>query len=74
MSDSCKCMDIVRQKLEAYHGEGSEVELCLVSAIDTATFETSAELPPLHYTYKAGNKRKKSYVTFAFCPFCGVKK
>jgi len=30
-------------------------------------------MPPLYYSYRDGKKRKKSYVTFNFCPFCGKK-
>lgn len=71
----CRCLEIVREKLEKHHGEGSDVELELKATIimdpEAENYGFGAALPPLYYTYKAGKKRKKSYVTYSFCPFCG---
>lgn len=75
--DGCKCLKTVEEKLTAHHGEGSAVELELKATIimdpEAENYEMGAGLPPLYYTYKSGKKRKRSYVTFNFCPFCGGK-
>lgn len=73
----CNCLETIRQKLTASHGEKSDVELDLKATIrvqpDVEEYEIGASLPPLYYSYKDGKKRKKSFVTFNFCPFCGQK-
>lgn len=68
---SCKCLNTIRDNLEKHHGAGSDVELDLKTAIDVERLELSSAMPPLYYSYKAGKKRKTSYVKFNFCPFCG---
>lgn len=72
---ACNCLEILRSRLEAQHGEGSNVELELVSVMLTdpkaEEWEMSAALPPLYYTYRVGKKRRKTHVVFNFCPFCG---
>lgn len=72
---NCNCLEIVRQKLESHHGEGSDVDLELKATISFSGESTEggfgADLAPLYYTYKARKKRKRSFVTFNFCPFCG---
>lgn len=77
MSD-CKCLEIIEEKLTKHHGGGSKVELELKSTIITdpkaTEFAMGRAMPPLYYTYQNGNKRKRSFITFAFCPFCGEKK
>lgn len=49
------------------------MELNLTPTINTLTLDMRMELPPLYYTYLQGKKRKKSYVHFNFCPFCGKR-
>lgn len=72
---NCDCLKVVREKLEKHHGEGSAVDLELKATIsidpESESYGFGASLPPLYYTYKAGKKRKRSFVTFNFCPFCG---
>lgn len=67
----CACLENIKGKLTEHHGEGSDVELMLNPTIDIESLTPGMSLPPLYYTYKAGKKRKKSYVTFNYCPFCG---
>lgn len=68
---NCTCLETVRKKLSAHHG--AEVDLDLKTVIDAKTMELSEALPPLYYSYQSGKKRKKAFVTFNFCPFCGKK-
>ena len=72
---TCECLKTVKDRLEKHHGEGSEVELDLKMSINTVSLDIRMDLPPLYYSYavkgKKGKRRKKSYVTFNFCPFCG---
>jgi hypothetical protein len=65
----CDCLNIVREKLTKRHG--SEVELELKLTVNLETGDTGAALAPLYYSYMVGKKRKRSYITFNFCPFCG---
>ena len=67
----CSCLNVIKQKLSAHHG--SPVDLELKQTINSETLSLGTALPPLYYTYKAGKKTKRSYVTFNFCPFCGKK-
>lgn len=72
---ACNCLETVREKLESHHGAGSDVVLDLRTVMFTdpkaKVMKMGCVLPPLYYSYNAGRKRKKSYVTFSFCPFCG---
>jgi len=74
-TEQCACLETVRAKLEKHHGEGSAVELELKSVMlmdpEAENYTLGVALPPLYYTYQAGKKRKRSHVTFNFCPFCG---
>lgn len=71
----CNCIEILREKLATHHSvKTDQIDFELETAIDTKTFEMMAELPPLHYSYPLAKKRKKSYVVFSFCPFCGKRK
>jgi len=67
----CKCIEKVKAKLIEYHGAESDVCLDLKQTIDMETMKMGAALPPLYYSYMDGKRRRKSYVTFTFCPFCG---
>lgn len=69
----CRCVATIKEKLTKHHGEDSDVCLTLAPTINMDTLAIGAALPPLAYTYRAGKKRRKSYVTFKFCPFCGQK-
>ena len=70
----CKCLSVLTENLTAHHGEKSAVQLDLKTTINTTTMKMGAALPPLYYSYQPEKgKRKKSYVTFNFCPFCGHK-
>lgn len=73
--EACKCLETIREKLTKHHGDGSAVELELKATIimdpEAENYDMGAALAPLYYTYKAGKKRKRAYVTFNFCPFCG---
>ena len=69
----CKCLDLIRERLTAHHGPGSAVELELKQFVDSETLSLGTALPPLNYSYRDGKKRKRSYVTFNFCPFCGKR-
>jgi hypothetical protein len=75
---TCNCLKTIEEKLTKHHGEGSAVEFELVPTMimdpDAENYEMGAALAPLYYTYKPPKgKRKRSYVTFNFCPFCGGK-
>lgn len=70
-SAGCGCIEKVRKKLEEYHK--SEISLELKQTINTETLELGEALPPLYYSHRDGKKWKKSYVHFAFCPFCGKR-
>lgn len=70
-SSPCKCIEILQKKLSEHHG--AEVALDLKQSIDMKTYEVSPALPPLYYSYRDGKKTKRSFLTFAFCPFCGRK-
>ncbi len=69
----CNCLEKIKKTLMSSHGSDSEVELELKMSLNMNTFETRMDLPPLYYRYKLGKKRKKSFVAFNFCPFCGIK-
>jgi hypothetical protein len=71
MPKKCKCLEIVRKKLSEHHK--SPIDFELKQTINTETLELGSDLPPLYYTYTVAGKRKRSYVTFNFCPFCGLK-
>ena len=73
LEHGCKCLAIVKEKLTKHHGENSDVCLDLKQTINTETLDLGTSLPPLYYSYRDGKKRKKSYVTFNFCPFCGKR-
>jgi len=73
LEHGCKCLSIVKEKLTKHHGDNSDVCLDLKQTINTETLDFGTSLPPLYYSYRDGKKRKKSYVTFNFCPFCGKK-
>ena len=74
MNEGCNCMETIKQRLTEYHGENSQVELKLEQTINTKTLERGVAISPLYYTYRVlGKKRKKCYVPFNFCPFCGAK-
>lgn len=66
---NCDCLDRIQKRLEELHK--SEIDLELKMWCDLNSGEMGAGLPPLYYHYKEGKKRKKSYVKFSFCPFCG---
>lgn len=70
----CKCLETIKVKLTKHHGEKSDVELDLKMTINTETLTPGVDIAPLYYHYQDGRKRKKSYVTFNFCPFCGINK
>lgn len=67
----CNCISIVKAKLIEVHGP--TVELQLVPTINIETGAMALSLPPLHFTYMEGKKKKKSLVEFNYCPFCGKK-
>lgn len=69
--EGCKCLEIIRKNLEETHKANVDFELKTMINMETLTLK--AALPPLAYSYMAGKKRKKSYVTFNFCPFCGKR-
>lgn len=73
----CNCLKTVEERLSKHHGEGSDVELEIKATIimdpEAENYGMWQSLAPLYYTYKSGKKRKRSYVTFSFCPFCGQK-
>lgn len=65
----CDCISLIRSKLTALHG--AEVSLDLKQMINTETLSLITALPPLTYSYMEGKKRRKSYIVFNYCPFCG---
>lgn len=68
----CKCINAIRAELKKIHG--NSVDLVLRPMINTETLQVCVALPPLQYSYiTSGKKRKRSYVTFNYCPFCGRK-
>lgn len=70
----CKCLDVIRNKLADYHGiKADDICLELKQTINTETLDIGTALPPLYYSYLKGKRRKRSYITFNFCPFCGRK-
>lgn len=73
-SKGCQCLKTIRESLAAHHGQNCDICLELKRTIDTKTFELGEEVPPLGYTYRVGKKRKRSYVSFNFCPFCGIRR
>lgn len=66
----CDCLDQIEKKLSEHHGTPVSLEL-IKFMLDFERGGTFAALPPLYYSYMQGKKRKKSYVTFLNCPFCG---
>lgn len=52
-----------------------EVELELAQTIVPESGDTGVDLKPLYFTYRepGEKKRRRSYVDFNYCPFCGVK-
>lgn len=64
------CLAKVRAALEKEYGP---VELELAPTVVPETGKTSAELNPLWFRYRDGKKKKRSYVSFNYCPFCGKK-
>lgn len=66
----CDCLEVIRKRLEDHHK--APVSLDLKMYVNTKTFSMGSDLPPLNYSYMIGKKRKRSYVTFNFCPFCGA--
>jgi len=73
LEHGCKCLSVIKARLTEHHGENSDVCLDLKQTINTETLDLGTSMPPLYYSYRDGKKRKKSYVTFNFCPFCGKK-
>jgi hypothetical protein len=73
LEHGCKCLSNIKETLTKHHGDNSDVCLDLKQTINIETLDLGKSLPPLHYSYLDGKKRKKSYVTFNFCPFCGKK-
>lgn len=65
----CDCLDKIQKKLSEHHK--SEVELDLSAWIDIETFQPTEGPHPLRYSFMEGKTRKKSYLKFNFCPFCG---
>lgn len=72
MSMPCECLNRIREQLSATLATPT-VELELSQFITPANGEVSLGLPPLHYRYLDGRKRRRSHVKFLFCPFCGVR-
>lgn len=68
---SCQCLENIRKKLEEHHKTSVDMELKMF--VHRESMEMGMGLPPLRYSYMEGKKRKKSYVTFNYCPFCGKK-
>lgn len=74
--EPCNCLKKIEENLTKHHGDGSAVELELKATIimdpDAENYDMGAALAPLYYTYKPSKgKRRRAYVTFNFCPFCG---
>lgn len=67
----CDCLDKIEKVLTKRHGPGVELELS--AWMDSTTYQPKEGLHPLRYSYKDGKKRKRSYVSFNFCPFCGKR-
>jgi hypothetical protein len=67
----CNCISIVNLKLIEVHGPSVDVEL--VPTINIETGEIALSLQPLRFTHMQGKKKKRSHVTFNYCPFCGKK-
>jgi hypothetical protein len=70
---NCDCLKVIKQKLTELHGCDSDIGLELKQTINTDTLDLGTALPPMYYTYRDGKKRKRSYMTFNFCPFCGKR-
>ncbi len=66
---NCTCLEMVKQRLVEHHK--SEVDLELSMWLNTESMKSEPGFQPLRYTYRDGKKRKKSHVTFNFCPICG---
>lgn len=69
--ENCGCLEKVRNKLTAHYKSSCELEL--KQAIDPETLSLGRAIPPLYFTYYSGKKRKRSFVVFTYCPFCGKK-
>lgn len=72
----CDCLEKIRKRLEEHHKTPVELELKLLidmTDLQTEEFASRLALPPMYYTYMIGKKRKKSYVHFNYCPFCGTR-
>lgn len=70
-ANGCNCLFAIKVNLTSHHGLGSEVELELKPFLHKPSMTLGTAMPPLYYTYFSGKNRKRSYVTFNFCPFCG---
>ena len=68
----CNCIEIIRAKLKEHYK--SEIDFDMKMVVNTETGKISPALPPLYFTYMDGRKKKKSYVHYPFCPFCGNKR
>lgn len=58
--------------MEEHHKCPVDLELKMTIRTDTMELGGMA-LPPMYYIYTVGKRRKKSYVHFNFCPFCGTR-
>jgi hypothetical protein len=68
----CRCLETIRKRLEEHHKSPIDLDLKMTIVIDSLELGRPA-LPPMYYTYMVGKRRKKSYVHFNFCPFCGTR-
>ena len=66
-----KCADKIRGVLVKQYGESVDLELA--PTINVETGKTGSDFPPLRFTYLDGKKKKRSFVVFNYCPFCGGK-
>jgi hypothetical protein len=75
--NSCDCLEKIRLQLEKQH---HNVCLDLKMRVNIKTGESCSDLPPLYFTYHKPNSKgfekraTRSFVFFAFCPFCGKPK
>jgi hypothetical protein len=70
--NGCDCLEVLRWKLAKHHS-ASDIDFDLKMSIEMDTFEMKPAIPPLVYRYSQNGKKKKGYIVFSFCPFCGRK-
>lgn len=67
----CGCLEKIKKLLSDHHK--TEVDLDLKMAVNIQSGKMFTDLPPLYYHYFQGKKKKKGYMNFNYCPFCGKK-